>query len=164
MKHDENHAKVSITKILYNSQKGRKISTLVSNTWVKFPGYWNSNYLSHRNIKRSLCLPKTWGDVDIVDIALEALAENHSVEGSIEDNSNSHQILFALNLKVLYLSHIGWLGSGPWVWRGGWLTHSWKIKSHLIFETNNDPYNCWLIIQILFFIRVYKLISTARCS
>ena len=42
-----------------------------------------------------------------------------------------------------------------------------ELKKEPKFECEyyiNDPNNCWVIVPILFVIRVYKLISTARCS
>jgi hypothetical protein len=42
-----------------------------------------------------------------------ALAEDHAVEGPIEDDPDSHHVLFALNLKVLNLGHVGGLGNLP---------------------------------------------------
>jgi hypothetical protein len=65
------------------------------------------------NVEGSLGLSKSTGHVNAVDVAVVALAEDHAVEWSIEDDPDSHHVLFALNLKVLNLGHVGGLGNLP---------------------------------------------------
>ena len=59
--------------------------------------------------------------MDTVDVAVEALAEDHPVERPVELDPHSEQVLLALHLQVLYLSHVGWLSVGPGI-------GSWKSK------------------------------------
>ena len=72
--------------------------------------------LSHGDIKSGLSLTQSSRDVDTVDIAVEALAEHHSIEGSVELDPHSEQVLLALDLQILDLGHVGWLAVGPCVW------------------------------------------------
>ncbi len=53
--------------------------------------------------------------MDTIDVAVVALAEDHAVEGPVEDDPHPHHVLLALNLQVLDLSHVGWLGNLPWI-------------------------------------------------
>jgi len=53
--------------------------------------------------------------VDAVDIAVMALAEDHAVERTVEDDPDPHHVLLTLNLQVLDLGHVGGLGDLPGV-------------------------------------------------
>lgn len=48
-------------------------------------------------------LTRSWSDVDAVGIAVVALGEDHTVEGSIEFNVDSHVRFLALHLEILDL-------------------------------------------------------------
>ena len=65
------------------------------------------------DVKCSLGLSKSTGHVNTIDVAVVALAEDHAVEGPVEDDPHPHHVLLTLNLQVLDLSHVGWLGNLP---------------------------------------------------
>ncbi len=46
-----------------------------------------------------LSLSKPAGDVHAVDVGVVSLAEDHSVEGTVELNAHAHQVLLALDLE-----------------------------------------------------------------
>ena len=85
-----------------------------------------------RDVEGSLGLSQSGRNVDAVDIAVVALAEDHPVERPVEDDPDPHHVLLALHLQVLDLGHVGGLGDLPGVSaaRGGGQTEStiWKIK------------------------------------
>ena len=51
--------------------------------------------------------------MDTVDVAVESLAEDHPIEGSVKLDPDSEQVLLTLDLEVLDLSHVGRLTVGP---------------------------------------------------
>ena len=73
----------------------------------------NCTHLSHGNVKGGLSLTKTGGDMDTVDVAVEALAEDHPIEGSVKLDPHAEQVLLTLDLQVLDLGHVGGLTVGP---------------------------------------------------
>lgn len=60
--------------------------------------------------------------MNAVDVAVVALAEDHPVEGPVEVDPDSEQVLLALDLQVLNLGHIGGLGVGPGI--GNWKSNN----------------------------------------
>ena len=73
-------------------------------------------HLTHGDVKSGLCLTQTSGNMNTVDIAVETLAEHHPIERSVKLDTNTEQILLTLHLKILDLSHVGWLALGPGIW------------------------------------------------
>ncbi len=71
------------------------------------------------DVKGGLGLAEAGRDVDAVDVAVVALAEDHAVEGPVENDPDPHHVLLALDLKVLDLGHVGWLGYLPRIGAGG---------------------------------------------
>ena len=53
--------------------------------------------------------------MDTIDVGVVSLAEDHAVERAVKDNAHAHQVLLALDLKVLDLGHVGRLGHLPGV-------------------------------------------------
>ena len=51
--------------------------------------------------------------MDTVDVAVEAFAEDHAVEGSVKLDPDAEQVLLTLHLQILDLGHVGWLTVGP---------------------------------------------------
>ena len=69
--------------------------------------------LSHGNIESGLSLSQSCGNMDAIDIAVEAFAEHHAVEGSVELDPHAEQIFLALDLQLLDLCHVGRLTVCP---------------------------------------------------
>ena len=46
-------------------------------------------------------------------VAVEAFAEDHAIEGSVELDPHAEQVLLTLDLQVLDLGHVGGLTVGP---------------------------------------------------
>ena len=65
------------------------------------------------DVEGRLGLSESTGHVNAIDVAVVAFAEDHSVEGPVEDDPDPHHVLLALNLKVLNLGHVGRLGDLP---------------------------------------------------
>ena len=69
--------------------------------------------LSHGNIESGLSLSQSCRNMNTIDIAVEAFAEHHAVEGSVELDPHAEQVLLALHLQVLDLGHVGRLTVCP---------------------------------------------------
>ena len=53
--------------------------------------------------------------MNTVNVAVMSFAKYHAIEGSIEQNSNSHHVFFTLNLQVFDHGHVRGLRLLPWL-------------------------------------------------
>ena len=67
--------------------------------------------------------------MNTVNVAVMSFAKYHAIEGSIEQNSNSHHVFFTLNLQVFDHGHVRGLRLLPWL-------IGWKKRKNVNKLTN----------------------------
>jgi len=76
-------------------------------------GRWCHSACVEVNIEGGAKLTRSRADVNAVGIAVVSLWEDHSVEGSVEFNVDTHVRLFTLDLQILDLGLVTWLTNWP---------------------------------------------------
>ena len=66
-----------------------------------------------KNLRLYLSLSKSRRNMHTINVTVMSFRENHAIKRSIKRDSNSHHILFTLDLQILDHGHVRGLGLCP---------------------------------------------------